>query len=58
MPPEPIRWHGRQAYRITRGYFRKGFVLAFALNEAITKVLAANQLTVVTSILVVALFYL
>ena len=45
------------AYRITRGYFRK-VVLAFALNEAITRVLAANQLTVVTSILVVALFYL
>jgi alginate O-acetyltransferase complex protein AlgI len=51
----PLAWAA--AYRITRGYFRK-VVLAFALNEAITKVLAANQLTVVTSILVVVLFYL
>jgi alginate O-acetyltransferase complex protein AlgI len=45
------------AYRITRGYFRK-VVLAFVLNEAVTRVLAASQLTVVTSIFAIVLLYL
>lgn len=44
-------------YRITRGYFRK-VVLAFILNEAVTKVLAASQLTILTSILAIILLYL
>jgi alginate O-acetyltransferase complex protein AlgI len=45
------------AYRITRGYFRK-VVLAFVLNEAVTKVLATPQLTIFTSILAIVLLYL
>jgi alginate O-acetyltransferase complex protein AlgI len=45
------------AYRITRGYFRK-VVLAFILNKVLTGILAASQLTVITSILVIILLYL
>jgi alginate O-acetyltransferase complex protein AlgI len=45
------------SYRITRGYFRK-VVLAFVLNEAISKVFSHTSLTVLTSTLVVALLYL
>ncbi len=45
------------AYRITRGYFRKAIV-AFVLNEAVTKILALTELTVLTSALTVVLLYL
>ena len=44
-------------YRITRGYFRK-LVVAFVLNEAVTKILAQNELTVLTSVLGTLLLYL
>jgi alginate O-acetyltransferase complex protein AlgI len=43
-------------YRITRGYFRK-VVLAFLLNQGITKVLGLEQLNLLTSVLLVALLY-
>jgi alginate O-acetyltransferase complex protein AlgI len=43
-------------YRITRGYFRKA-VLAFVLNQAITKVLGVDQLNILTSVALVALLY-
>jgi alginate O-acetyltransferase complex protein AlgI len=44
-------------YRVTRGYFRK-VVVAFVLNEAVTRVLAAGQLTIITSIAATFLLYL
>jgi alginate O-acetyltransferase complex protein AlgI len=44
------------AYRITRGYFRKA-VLAFVLNEAVTRTLALSRLTALTSALAVVLLY-
>ncbi len=44
-------------YRITRGYFRKA-VVAFILNEAVTKLLSYRTLTILTSALVVVLLYL
>jgi alginate O-acetyltransferase complex protein AlgI len=45
------------ANRITRGYFRK-MVLAYILNEAVTKVLSYNSLTILTSTSAVVLLYL
>lgn len=44
-------------YRITRGYFRKA-VVAFVLNEFVTKLLAAKELTLFTSVAVVVMLYM
>lgn len=48
---------GSAAYRITRGYFRK-VALAFVLNECVTRLLAAPQLTVLTSAVIIVTLYL
>jgi alginate O-acetyltransferase complex protein AlgI len=44
-------------YRLTRGYFRK-VVLAFVLNEWVTRLLAVEAPTIVVSISIVVLLYL
>jgi alginate O-acetyltransferase complex protein AlgI len=44
-------------YRITRGYFRK-LVIALVLNEAVTKILARSELTVLMSVFAIVLLYL
>jgi alginate O-acetyltransferase complex protein AlgI len=44
-------------YRITRGYFRKA-VVAFILNEAVSKMFSYASLTILTSTLLVVLLYL